>query len=326
MSMDNIRQEIASRMSYNRSLQSLEFLLQMNDSLHGLDSSLRDGVEHEHTDQVGLMVFGLYRSGTSLLYQVLASCLDLLYPNNLVARFWKVPQVGFMLSHILDIKPPIDDFSSDYGKTQHPGGAHEYSYFWRSKLGVDGVAEQSNSAETFTDGGVELRGCLYALMNRWGKSLLFKNVLGANRMDEMDAAMGRNLWIYIDRDLEDVAISHHHARLDYFGNLNAWWGLVPPGYEDLSQLSPAAQIACQVHGVHAFYAKLMCGKPNVVKVQYRDLCNNPAEVIEKVRRAALNLFMVDIPTRNSPPPRFEVHHYDWNRPEYSELLHEVRQT
>ena len=48
-----------------------------------------------------VFVVGLPRSGTTLLTQVLAYCLDAGYVNNFAARFWLAPVHGLRLSRLM---------------------------------------------------------------------------------------------------------------------------------------------------------------------------------------------------------------------------------
>ena len=85
-----------------------------------------------------LFIFGLPRSGTTLLAQLLISCLDIGYINNLIARFWKAPLQGIRLSRVLLKDRRAASFQSSYGVTSDLADTHEFGYFWTRWLG-DGL-------------------------------------------------------------------------------------------------------------------------------------------------------------------------------------------
>ena len=73
--------------------------VELEDKILAMNNVLEANESHEHSnvERPTLLVAGLPRSGTSLLYQCLASTLDIGYVNNIIARFWKAPVYGIHL-------------------------------------------------------------------------------------------------------------------------------------------------------------------------------------------------------------------------------------
>ena len=77
-----------------------------------------------------VFIIGLHRSGTTLLNQILAHTSNYGYINNIIARFWRAPVFGIQLSKQLIGEEREINFNSNYGKTNHISGPHEFSFFW----------------------------------------------------------------------------------------------------------------------------------------------------------------------------------------------------
>ena len=132
-----IEEENASRRAaYSTDARLLEILTLMNQTLAPVEHYAPSGVPRPN-----LFVFGLPRSGTTLLYQLIAYCLDLGYISNLAARFWLAPLTGVVLARAVLGNRRDGSFRSDYGKSLDPAGPHEFSYFWQKRLGIAGVED-----------------------------------------------------------------------------------------------------------------------------------------------------------------------------------------
>lgn len=84
----------------------------------------------EFSDEyANIFIFGLARSGTTLVSQLIADNTDLGYINNLSASFWENPQYGVYLSLHLGVQTRIS-YGSDLGRTETIGDISEFGYFW----------------------------------------------------------------------------------------------------------------------------------------------------------------------------------------------------
>src|SRR5688572_19796215 len=68
-----------------------------------------------------LHVVGVPRSGTTLLYQVVSSGLEIGFVNHLVAAFWLAPVYGLRLSRKLGLDRWASSFESAFGRTPDVG-------------------------------------------------------------------------------------------------------------------------------------------------------------------------------------------------------------
>lgn len=109
------------------------FTRQVNEALLQLEKSTYHDCTIKHPF---IFVFGLPRSGTTLLTQLLASTLNLGFINNFVARFWLAPVTGIRLARSLKLESQANSFRSEFGATAGLGDIHEFGYFWRHWLKI----------------------------------------------------------------------------------------------------------------------------------------------------------------------------------------------
>ncbi len=134
MEYKEVVEENRSRVEkYRKDVGEERFLESFNDFL---GSREKEFMKQDGPGYPNIFIFGAPRSGTTLLSQVLALCLDIGYIDNLIARFWKAPLQGIRLSKILLQDLRRTDFSSVHGVTIDLTEPHEFGYFWTRWLGA----------------------------------------------------------------------------------------------------------------------------------------------------------------------------------------------
>lgn len=256
---------------------------QMNDLLCIDEQYSPSGVERPT-----IFIFGLPRSGTSLMYQLLAKHLDIGYVNNLVARFWKAPIYGINLSQaVLSAGEPDIRLQSDYGKSSGLVGPHEFAYFWQNHLKVSQIDDmlkfnQENAAIDW----LALGNIIRCMQDSFDKGLVFKTMYAANHIKEFTDTFPMPFFVYIERDPTDVALSILQAREAYYGDVNEWWATYPPEYHEIKNLPYAEQIAAQVRYLKEAYdhALSLLDSSLYFRTSYKALCADPAGFIETLRK------------------------------------------
>jgi hypothetical protein len=259
------------------------------DFLEGLNEYLRPReveLYREHDiEHAFVFVVGLPRSGTTLLTQVLAYCLDAGYVNNIAARFWLAPVHGLRLARLVARDAEPVSFESDYARTRSLLDIHEFGYFWRHWLHKhtfqDVVDAREREDEIDWPG---LRLTLANVQRELGKPLVAKNMLGAYHMPRLRQELERVVWVYVERDLLDVCVSILDAWRKYYDDPRTWWSYVPVEYPQLRDLDEWEQIAGQVHHLGAYLERELerVGEEAVVRVTYEQLVREPANVLEEV--------------------------------------------
>ena len=254
-----------------------------------------------------LFIFGLPRSGTTLLYQLLAQTLDIGYVNNLIARFWLAPIVGIELSKSVLKEKMNGSFESRLGQTDEPDGPHEFSYFWQRWLEIHCIDDMLIFNEPNLKIDWEgLKRQITAMQAAFGSGIIFKTMYAANHLRSFSNLFSLPLFIYVDRDPYDVALSILSARKTYYGNIERWWATCPPNYYDLESLPFAEQIAGQVVGLRQTYENLLneIDGQLILRIKYSDLCNNPKGIVEAVSQKMQSVHGFELNIRVKPPLSF----------------------
>ena len=230
-----------------------------------------------------VFIYGLPRSGSSLLYELLATCSSLGYINNFISRFWGNPQIGVKLFKSFNLNDIEGQFDSDFGKFRHSiMSPHEFMFFW-DKLFAQ-YAKSSQIQEemlNFSDKN-RIKGEILSIVQEFNKNVLFKSQFWITyQVPFLRTLFPDAKFILIERDPIYVAQSIYFARKKINVNVDDWWSIMPPGYEEVLNEGAMEQIAFQVKEVNNFIHNMTCGHSDLV-LQYSDLCNNPRECLQKV--------------------------------------------
>ena len=231
-----------------------------------------------------LHIVGAPRSGTTLLHQVVASCLDVGYINNLIAAFWRAPVHGIRLSNKLLAKVPVSSFRSRYGRTSGIHEPHEFGYFWSSVLGYDEMRQRDEAFEEQID-WARLRLTLINMAEAFGRPLVLKPFLLAWHIARLQTVMPKACFAWIRRDPLQTALSIVELRKKYTGSVETWVGLKPAEYAWLKNEPYWTQAAGQVHYVEKSIQSQIeaVGGRNVLTVDYEDLAENPRAVVRQIQ-------------------------------------------
>ena len=289
--------------SYHKDTQMEHRFVRMNIALSHLEEFSSDGIDYPT-----VFIFGLPRSGTTLSHQLIAQCLDLGYINNLIARFWLAPQYGIALSKTVLGLQKNPQFNSNLGQTSGPFGPHEFGYFWNTWLKVkdinDWMAFDNPRPEIdWPELGRAVRG----MQGMFGTGIVFKTMYAPVHIREFAKTFSMPLFIYVERDPVDVALSILAARIAVYGRPDLWWSVYTPNYYALAELPFHQQIAGQVYSLRETYEKQIGLIPSELsmRLHYSRLCEAPSDVIDDIRTRVAEVYGVDIGLRFSPPERFE---------------------
>jgi len=322
--VDRSFDEVAStrRAEYAKDSSDEAFVRSINERLAELEREQYVECEIEHPF---VFVVGLPRSGTTLLSQLLAYCLDAGYVSNFAARFYLAPVTGLRLGRILFGTEKPAAFESDYARTDDPRGIHEFGYFWRHWLRKETFADVVRSREL--EDAIDWDGLRLTLANvqrELGRAYVGKNMLGAYHTAKLCSVLGPVLWVYIERDPLDVAISILDARRKHYDDLRAWWSYVPLEYDRLEGLDHWHQIAGQVHYLGRLYdTELAALGDRAVQTTYEQMCTDPRGLLATVSARTESLYDMPISIADSPPESFPLRRHegrDEEKERFAELL------
>lgn len=253
--------------------------------LERLDAALAPAEEAAYRDlderYPTLHVIGAPRSGTTLLYQVLASALDVGYVDNLTAAFWRAPVTGLRLGRKLGVEP-ASSFGSEFGRTQGVAEPHEFGYFWNHHLAYPDLTERGPEHEAAID-WAGLRRVIVNMAAARRAPMVFKPMLLIWHLEAMVRAMPRTCYVWIRREPADTAMSLLRMRARLRGDVAEWASLRPRA--DLDGADPEVQVATQVLLLERTIerAALRLGPETVLAVRYEELCADPGGVAGRAR-------------------------------------------
>ena len=253
-----------------------------------------------------LHVVGAPRSGTTLLYQLVASGLEVGYVNHLVAATWRAPVYGLRLSRKLGLDRPGSSFQSSFGRTSDVREPHEFGYFWNERLRYPDLCERPPAHEAEVD-WAGLRRVLVNMAHAAGAPVAFKPMLLLWHLETMLEHMPRTCYVWIRRDPAQTALSLLAMRRSLFGSLDRWTSLRPGGPDSFADEPPWRQVAAQVVLLERTLerASARLGPEHVLALRYEEVCAAPREAVERIR-GLLGAKGFAPALRDFEPPAFEA--------------------
>jgi len=272
---------------FAKNLTEEDFLFKMNSELKTFEKKISNNIESKIPN---IYILGLPRSGTTLIYQVIANCVDVYWPTNLMARFWEAPVTGMKLSKILNLYNKKINYKSKFGVTEGVNGPHEFGYFWMKWLCYYNVQMKRKTAEAEIDWN-KLKEQLNAIGSEAQRPVVYKNMLLSCHLEHFFKIQNNSLFIYIERQLEDIAISILRARQQRYGSEEIWWSMKTENYHELMKKNFKDQIVAQVKQIDEVLKENVSflNKNNLMQVRYSDLCVRPQDIIEEVMKKLKNL-------------------------------------
>lgn len=264
--------------------------------------------EKDHVSSI--FIIGLQRSGTTLLYQTMAKYFRIGYPNNLIARFWMNPCVGIRLSQSIMGTSKAISFRSEFGNTYDITDPHEFGHFWKHwmRRGPDDRDALSNKELNTVDWD-GLRSILSAMGRCFRTPVVYKQLMLGFQAHRLSLEIPDARFIYIQRPLWEVACSTLKVRRQRYRSNTVWFGLKPPNYASLINLSPFEQIAEQVKTSHTCILQQVSkiSSERICSISFQDLCQNPMEQLIRIRNQFELEF--DLPSGIQPAKREQQQDY-----------------
>ncbi len=253
-----------------------DFLKEINSNLLELEADLFNEYSIDEK-YLNFYILGLPRTGTTLLGQIMFNSMNVGCTNSLISKFWDAPLTGTYLSRIVINNTKFENYDSFYGQPMDVFNPHEFSWFWNRYL----------SQKDLQNYIPKLSSILIAMSNILGRGLVHKPLeYMFDVIDNFDLFSKKSIFIYIDRNELEVALSLAMSRLIKKGNLNEWWGSYPPKYrfDLIKNKNYKIQIAGQIKFLKEKYDDILLKIPEerLVLISYNELVNNPNGVIMKI--------------------------------------------
>jgi hypothetical protein len=231
-----------------------------------------------------VFIVGVPRSGTTLLYQLVCTHLDVGYVSNAMARWWMAPVAA---AHF---RSPLGDTSrggalvSDLGRTEGPHGPHEFGWFWQFHLyheDTDDLDAEALANRDFQNARAELEG----LAGYFKRTLVLKALAHVPyKIAWLKANLPQARFIWLHRDPVFVGQSILKSRENRFGDPNRWLSVRPRDVAQWKSRTPYEQVAHQVVDVtaamEAAFASL--GPTDGLHVEYDQLVRQPDAELRRI--------------------------------------------
>ncbi|QIZ69366.1 sulfotransferase family protein [Oxynema aestuarii] len=228
-----------------------------------------------------IFIIGAPRSGSTLLYQVLTDYYDVGYISNLHAKFYGAPSTVERLFHPLKWRQS-SDYTSYHGQTQgwlDPSECGEFWYRFFSRKPAYVPIEETNSEQIR-----HLRNSVIALLQAFGKPILFKNLYCSLRLQAIAKSLPESLFIVIHRNIIDNGHSLLAGRKKVYGDYKTWWSVEPPEVDKLKNLPAYEQVIEQIRSIYTLIErdKQIIGTERFLDLDYEEFCNNTHYVLNKI--------------------------------------------
>jgi hypothetical protein len=235
----------------------------------------------QRSEKPQLFIVGPPRSGTTLIYQYIVHRLQIAYFTNGVGRYPVAPCLVTWAQRLFR-RDHVSDFASQYGKVEGAIGPREAGGFWNRYFD----AEAYQDAEALSHRKAErLRRTIWCVQRTFGDiPFVNKNVKHLLRLMALQDIFPKSVFLFVERDLTDAALSMLRARRHLFGDPGHWFSIRPPDYETLRSLDPVDQIVGQYHSIVRKMEADLEGIPQgrKLRVSYNDFCHSPEELIGRI--------------------------------------------
>lgn len=239
-----------------------------------------------------LFIVGVPRSGTTLLYQLMAKHLDVVYVTNEVARYWLAPLWALRRN-----EPETRiDFRSHLGRSEGSAAPHEFGWFWEYHAPLEGLHHRVG-AELGVFDWDSIRAELEGIAGWSGRPLVLKSLVAVDyHISQFARELQGASFIRIERDPRFTAQSLLEARRNRYGDERVWWSIRPRDVDSWLDRDPVEQVAHQIADVSREIEAGLAALPaeRRFSLSYENLVADPYKEIEKIARFAR------VPMRDAP--------------------------
>jgi hypothetical protein len=242
-----------------------------------------------------VFIVGCPRSGSTLVSQVLARSGDYCYPTNIMSRFYGDPWVGALVHRILyDLdnrneifrsEPSTTDYLNDIGKTAGPAEPNEFWYWWRRFFKFNST--HADLVPVTEADGRRFRAELGEIMQVFRKPFVGKAMIMNWKLPLLAQIVPEALFLFIERDLEQNALSLLRTRERFYGDRSEWYAFKPEEYDRIVQMDPIEQVFAQVHFTAGAVETGLASLPpeRSLHWRYEEFCSDPSGHLSALSKA-----------------------------------------
>lgn len=232
------------------------------------------------------LIIGPPRSGTTLLYAILASHANFSYMSNIAHRLYATPvaatKIGMHLIRCWQMQQ-CGSLESRFGHINGWGAPNEGGWIWNQWIPqdyyLDGLDIDNLPVE-------HIRSTITGISKVMQGPFLNKNVMHSVHMRVFDKIFPNCLFIHVYRDLDANVRSIIHAQNYplFEDRVSKWWSVKPKEWEQFSNTDMSLRACAQVHYIQKNIdedAEIL-GSNRIIRVSYEELCENTKEVLGNI--------------------------------------------
>lgn len=241
-----------------------------------------------------IFICGPARSGTTLVYQVLAQHLDVAYIRNFTTLFSRSPLLASSLFTRRRNTHKAITLENYYGKTAGLQGPSEANHLWNQWVDADSSGFRTQlhggNAQTMAD-------FFQQFSQSHKKPVLSKNNNANAFADVIAENLNNSYFICLRRDTDFLAQSLIRARLEINGDIRQSYGVVDTSVDADTTSDPVDEVLQQISYLNLLAEKQQqkLGHERFWIIDYEDFCANPGTLIDRVEAEILH--------RPAPPTR-----------------------
>lgn len=228
-----------------------------------------------------VFIVGSPRTGSTPLYQAVASAFSLPYISNFVNdQFAQFPIVGFALQR--GVQTEIE-WKNEFGKTKGEFQLSEGSAVISRWFG-GGHPSQLVSREIIKGQEAHLKQTMAAVEFLYNKPLVIKNPWNCFRIETLAKELEKARFIWIRRDIAMAAKSDLEARYITKGTPYSWNSATPANVEQLMRLEPPAQVVENQFEFNKALKEDMTSfaQSRYLEIWYEDFVTDPRETLNEI--------------------------------------------
>jgi hypothetical protein len=258
-------------------------LYALNRALRPLERALL--ARHRDDSQPVAFIVGAPRSGTTLLYQLIARHLAVGYVSNGVSRYWMAPVFGLarFARRCAGCRSDIE-LRSEFGGTAGPCSPHEFGWFWQHWCGFF-ATDDLDQAQLDGFPWEVLRDEIQSMAGYVGKPFVFKslNYLVYN-IDRFAREFPNARFIHIRREFPSVVRSVLECRVARYGTDRLWWTIRPRDIAAWRDRPPVEQVCHQIADIRRAIEASLASLPESrhLTLEYENLVAAPEIALQRV--------------------------------------------
>jgi hypothetical protein len=250
--------------------------------LEPIETRLRESAVGE-LEYAPVFIVGPPRTGSTLLYQLLARRYRFCYFSNLLNRFPATPLALAKLTKVFGGFDAADDFHSRYGDTFGWCAPNQGRDCWTGWLPESPNAVDPDAVAKETK--EQIRATVCAMQRICGRPFVNKWPPNSVRVRLLDDIFPHALFVRISRATEPTVLSILRGREELCRRGSGWFSVKPPGYRRIMQeRGPEEQAAWQIESIErAIDAdRDVVGAHRFFHVRYEELTSRPRQALEAI--------------------------------------------